>query len=84
MRASGMDPEDALQELIITLTARLQGSHPYDPKRGRFAGYCYLLTRSVLVNRVTKRKRRAVGMAMLALHSRDRVAEMDLDAMFPE
>lgn len=82
--ASGWDHEDAVQELVLVLVARLQGAHPYDATRSRFTSYCYLLTRSVLANRATKKNRRARGDALLALHHKGRTAEMDVEALFPE
>lgn len=84
LRASGYEAEDAQQELLIVFSVRLQGSHPFDPMKAQLRTYLYMLVRSVLINRIERRKRRSRGMSTLAAHHRDRHAELDLEALFPE
>lgn len=84
LRASGYEQEDLQQELLIVFVGRLQGTHPYDPQRAQLRTYLYMLTRSVLLNRIERRKRRARGMSTLAAHQRDRCGELDIEALFPD
>lgn len=83
LRASGYEVEDAVQELVLVFTGRLQGSHPFDPMKAQLRTYLYMLVRSVLINRIERRKRRSRGMSTLAAHHRNRHAELDLEALFP-
>lgn len=83
LRASGYEQEDAQQELLLVFTARLQGQHPYNAERAQLRTYLYMLTRSVLLNRIARRQRRARGLSTLAAHHRNRVGELDLEALFP-
>ena len=84
LRASGYEQEDAQQELLIVFTGRLQGAHPYNAERAQLRTYLYMLTRSVLLNRIARRKRRQRGLGVLAAHHRNRVGELDLEALFPD
>lgn len=84
MRAAGYEAEDATQELVVVFATRLMGAHPFDPRRLRLTSYLHMLTESVLLNRIARRKRRARGMSTLASYHRDRVGELDLEALFPD
>jgi len=79
MRA-GLEPEDASQELLVIFTQRLQGQHPYDPARASLTNYCTMLVRSVLINRLNKRRRHSIGYDRLVDEFSDRTAALDLDA----
>lgn len=80
MRA-GLEPDDAAQEILVIFCARLQGAHPYDPKRASLANYCTMLTRSVLINRLNKRRRHSIGFDRLTMEFGDRVGDLDVDAL---
>ena len=59
--AAGYERDDALQELLLVFAQRLQGENPYDPALAQLSSYLYLLTHSVLLNRVARRQRRRAG-----------------------
>ena len=79
MRA-GLEPEDASQEILTIFCARLQGEHPYDPARASLSNYCTMLVRSVLINRLAKRRRHSIGFDRLVDALGDRVGDLDLEA----
>lgn len=78
---AGFEPEDAVQEIVRIFCSRLQGGAPYDPQRASLQNYCVMLTRSVLINRLNKRRRRSIGFDRLALELSDRVGDLDVDAL---
>ncbi|MCY1055419.1 hypothetical protein [Nannocystis sp. SCPEA4] len=78
---AGLDPDDAAQELLMIFSQRLQGEHPYDPARASLQNYCTMLVRSVLINRLAKRRRHSIGFDRLVDALGDRVGDLDLDAM---
>lgn len=78
---AGFDPEDAVQELAVIFARRLQGPHPYDPKRASLQNYCCMFVRSVLINRLNKRRRHSIGFDRLVDEFSSRVGEIDIDAI---
>lgn len=79
--AAGYERDDALQELLLVFAQRLQGENPYDPALAQLSSYLYLLTHSVLLNRVARRQRRRAGWAQVAAEERHRHAELDVEAL---
>lgn len=80
MRA-GFEAEDATQEILTIFCGRLQGHHPYDPQRASLPNYCTMLARSVLINRLNKRRRHSIGYDRLSDEFSNRVGELDVDAL---
>lgn len=78
---AGLEPEDAAQEILVIFCQRLQGQHPYDPARASLANYCTMLTRSVLINRLAKRRRHSIGFDRLVDEFGSRVGDLDVDAL---
>ena len=79
MRA-GLESEDAVQELLVIFSQRLQGAHPYNPARASLQNYCCMLVRSVLINRLNKRRRHSIGFDRLVDVFGDRVGDLDEEA----
>ena len=56
--ASGGDPEDVLQSILLSLHIRNMGANPYDPERSSPSTYIYAVCKSVAMNQHDKRVRR--------------------------
>lgn len=80
MRA-GYEQEDAAQMISLIFWRRQVGEHPYDPSKSSLKSYCYMLTMSVLRNRLAKRRRHAIGRDGYAHQETPRAAYLDLDAL---
>lgn len=66
---SGVDADDLLQEVWSTLLKR-QHSSPYDPRRGSFSKYVYLVTRTTISHVMERR-------ANLAKHEQVSLRDQD-------
>jgi len=55
---TGLDPDEVVPALCVTLCVRLQGKHPWDPQRCPLEGYLHVLAKSWLVNQVKLQSRR--------------------------
>lgn len=79
------EADDALQEIVLIFTQRLRGENPYDPARhggnNPLRSYVYMLTHSVMLNRIARADRRRRNLGVLAQHHRDRFAELDIEAL---
>lgn len=80
-RRAGYEEEDAVQMISLIFWRRLRGEHPYDPAKSSLKSYCYMLTLSVLRNRLAKRRRHAIGRDGYAHQESPRAAYLDLDAL---
>ena len=84
LQASGYEADDARQEILLIFTQRLRGRHPYDVLKSPLRSYIFMLTRSVLLNRIARAGRRRRALGVLAAHHRDRHAELDIEALLAE
>ncbi|WP_434424587.1 hypothetical protein [Nannocystis pusilla] len=81
MRSGLGSLEDAAQELTLVFAQRLTGEHPFDPTLASLSHYCTIMTRSVLINRLNKRWRHAVGHHGIMTEFGDREARLDEDVI---
>ena len=77
--ASGIDPEDGFQEIVVGLLTRQAGRSAYDPSRATLSGYLYLAMTGMTINmadREARRHRREGHTVTLAEYRHD---EYDVD-----